>query len=640
MMKRLVLCVVAIGIACGLVFADSWDGGGVGRNKFYLNGVGKGAYSILGNYSATVTKFHFVTYSGHTWVCVKNNGSASPQRPSSNSGYWGRWTGTAGPAGPAGPAGSGAGDMLKSENLSGLSSYATARTNLGLVIGTNVQAYNSNLTGINQALTSSSNPSFGTLNLVSANALNLGTSGTNAGEVRFKSGTAANNYYFSILGSNFGANIGWTLPTSAPSGNDYLVKASTTGVLGYTDPASFAASGHNHSGTYEPVQTAASQAEAEAGTSTSIRSWTPQRVGQAIAALGGAGHAAVTLGTANGLSLSTQQLSLAAATNASPGAATAAQITELERLSQVAPAGSDGNYGITLNNNTAKLPTASKDELYFEGNILKINQNGTEYSSVLSPTATQVNFSGTLTNTYLCTFATGGAISCNTNPASFQTALTNPLVAGTMVTGNYCTKNAATNTIDCNSAGTGTMTYPGAGIPQSTGSAWGTSITAGTGVVTAMANAVNGSGGFLTSAATVGNLTASTSAAVGIGTIELGAASDTTIARSAAGVITVEGVTVTRTIASGTSALGTSAIASGACATVVTTTATGTATTDVINWGFNGDPTGVTGYAPSANGMLTIIAYPSANNVNFKCCNNTALSVTPGAITLNWSVNR
>ena len=41
-------------------------------------------------------------------------------------------------------------------------------------------------------------------------------------------------------------------------------------------------------------------------------------------------HAEVTLGTANGLSLSTQALSLAAATNSSPGAATAAQITALE----------------------------------------------------------------------------------------------------------------------------------------------------------------------------------------------------------------------------------------------------------------------------------------------------------------------
>lgn len=93
-------------------------------------------------------------------------------------------------------------------------------------------------------------------------------------------------------------------------------------------------------------------------------------------------------------------------------------------------------------------------------------------------------------------------------------------------------------------------------------------------------------------------------------------------------------------IANGTSVLGTGAIGSAACATAVTTTATGTATTDVIGWGFNGDPTAVTGYVPLVAGMLTIIAYPSANNVNFKVCNNTSASVTPGAITLNWRVSR
>jgi hypothetical protein len=97
---------------------------------------------------------------------------------------------------------------------------------------------------------------------------------------------------------------------------------------------------------------------------------------------------------------------------------------------------------------------------------------------------------------------------------------------------------------------------------------------------------------------------------------------------------------VTSTIASGTSALGTSAISSGACASAVTTTATNVATTDVVTASFNGDPSGVTGYAPATTGMLTILSYPTANNVNFKVCNNTSASITPGAITLNWRVVR
>ena len=95
------------------------------------------------------------------------------------------------------------------------------------------------------------------------------------------------------------------------------------------------------------------------------------------------------------------------------------------------------------------------------------------------------------------------------------------------------------------------------------------------------------------------------------------------------------------TIASGTAAMGTSAISSGACATVVTVAGTGIATTDVITVGFNGDPTGVTGYGVSATGaVLTIYPYPTAGNANFRVCNSTSASITPGALTLNWRVAR
>lgn len=113
----------------------------------------------------------------------------------------------------------------------------------------------------------------------------------------------------------------------------------------------------------------------------------------------------------------------------------------------------------------------------------------------------------------------------------------------------------------------------------------------------------------------------------------------TGVAAAAANALSAAGG-LSSTIASGTSALGTGAITSATCATVVTTTATNTATTDVVWWGFNGDPTAVTGYSPATAGMLTIIAYPSSGNVNFKVCNNTSSSVTPGAITLNWRIVR
>ncbi len=97
---------------------------------------------------------------------------------------------------------------------------------------------------------------------------------------------------------------------------------------------------------------------------------------------------------------------------------------------------------------------------------------------------------------------------------------------------------------------------------------------------------------------------------------------------------------LTTTIASGAKALATGAISSAACTSAQTDTATNTATTDVVLASFNGDPTGVTGYVPLTAGMLTIIAYPTTGTVNFKVCNNTTSSITPGAITLNWRVVR
>ena len=81
------------------------------------------------------------------------------------------------------------------------------------------------------------------------------------------------------------------------------------------------------------------------------------------------------------------------------------------------------------------------------------------------------------------------------------------------------------------------------------------------------------------------------------------------------------------TIASGTAALGTSAVPSGTCASAVTVSTPGVTTTDVVTAGFSGDPTTVTGYGPSASGMLTIIPYATTDSVNFKVGNNTGASV-------------
>jgi hypothetical protein len=94
-------------------------------------------------------------------------------------------------------------------------------------------------------------------------------------------------------------------------------------------------------------------------------------------------------------------------------------------------------------------------------------------------------------------------------------------------------------------------------------------------------------------------------------------------------------------VAKGTAALGTAAIASGANATTITVAAAGVATTDVIDWGFNTNPNAVTGYnAALTTGCLVITCFPTAGNVNFVVSNPTAASITPGALTLNWTVMR
>lgn len=134
----------------------------------------------------------------------------------------------------------------------------------------------------------------------------------------------------------------------------------------------------------------------------------------------------------------------------------------------------------------------------------------------------------------------------------------------------------------------------------------------------------------LTTAITQTTMTPAIGSVTGLGTGVATAAAINTGSSGALGVL----------IARGTSALGTGAITSGTCATVVTTAATNTTTTDVVTASFNGDPTAITGYIPSTAGMLVIFVYPTANNVNFKVCNNTASSITPGAITLNWRVAR
>lgn len=103
--------------------------------------------------------------------------------------------------------------------------------------------------------------------------------------------------------------------------------------------------------------------------------------------------------------------------------------------------------------------------------------------------------------------------------------------------------------------------------------------------------------------------------------------------------------TLPKVVAQGTIALATSAIASGACQAVTggsvnSVAIAGMLSTDVIKWSANGSLKAITGFVPSTNGGLSVEEYPTAGNANWDVCNWSALSVTPGAVTLNYQVLR
>ena len=97
----------------------------------------RGAWTVATAY----LKNNIVYYStdGSSYIClVSHESDAADFSIDLGLGRWGLLA-------IKGAAGAGTGDMLKSENLSGLANYTTARSNLGLTIGTHVQAYSANL---------------------------------------------------------------------------------------------------------------------------------------------------------------------------------------------------------------------------------------------------------------------------------------------------------------------------------------------------------------------------------------------------------------------------------------------------------------------------------------------------------------
>jgi hypothetical protein len=94
-------------------------------------------------------------------------------------------------------------------------------------------------------------------------------------------------------------------------------------------------------------------------------------------------------------------------------------------------------------------------------------------------------------------------------------------------------------------------------------------------------------------------------------------------------------------IASGQTPMPTTALSGNTCsASATTATATGSLTSDATEVTYASDPTGVTGYGAGTNGGITIRAWLTSNTINFKLCNETGSSITPGALSINWRVVR
>lgn len=87
-------------------------------------------------------------------------------------------------------------------------------------------------------------------------------------------------------------------------------------------------------------------------------------------------------------------------------------------------------------------------------------------------------------------------------------------------------------------------------------------------------------------------------------------------------------------IANTTTTVGTTTINANTCTTASTVTMTGVATTSVFDFTPSTDISATTGWGSS--GGLTIVAWPTANTLNYKVCNQTASNITPGgSVTFN-----
>lgn len=115
---------------------------------------------------------------------------------------------------------------------------ANAANTSGTAAGAALWGLYASITGPSQAHTYTFPDSAATLLYDGKASGTFGTGGSALGSVVLKN--ASNTNAFTLQPGVTGAALSWTLPITAPGGNNYLLNAQTTGALGYTDPATFA----------------------------------------------------------------------------------------------------------------------------------------------------------------------------------------------------------------------------------------------------------------------------------------------------------------------------------------------------------------------------------------------------------------
>lgn len=298
------------------------------------------------------------------------------------------------------------------------------------------------------------------------------------------------------------------------------------------------------------------------------------------------------------------------------GSALTIQTNSVNNTSQTAI-----NFITSVTNNTGLVanalnPATSSVKFEITGNLLLASLAtqaantviGNATGSTATPTALAMPSCSGASNALIWTSATG--FGCNTLSAGG-----NVTASGTPTSGQVGVWTSATVLSGVTATGTGspvlatspTLVTPALGIPSALVLTNATGLPLSGGVTGQLPVANGGTG------------TASPALSAGSGIAITGSWPAQTIALA---------------IANTTFTNSTTAIGANACsASASTVTMTGMATTSVIFITPSTDVSGSTGWGSS--GGLTIVAWPTANTLNYKLCNSTGVSITPGAVLWN-----